>query len=392
MLGQHPLDRPPSPLSRPVASRRVRPLLGADRLASAVFDALLIVGHELAAPGQAADVIVAVPEEGSLRSECAGTDFAESILTARKRERIARVVVASSLAAVGPLGPGRDLRFEGEPARPTTSEGRAFLALEQRLLEIRDEEKFELVILRGGPLFDDEEGGALEAWLGELAANPDVMAQSAADDAPPYLHREDLALGVSIAAAEGDWIYHLGDNVCPTIGELAQQFLRAFPGWFPGPSVPVAQAPRPERCHWRFPNHRAEREFEYQLHRRLPAAAEGIATRARARVLQQQHGDLRRPTFWKGRFWRLLEVDRAGDLARGIATLHDAEDPSQTTVLSPDLFGAIQPAAPTTYALRPLLEETWDLGFSDRWIGMVLDFAGRQGMLRPANPDLRGKP
>ncbi len=259
----------------------MRPLLGADRLASAVFDALLIVGHELAAPGQATDVIVAVPEEGSLRSECAGGDFAESILTARKRERIARVVVASSLAAVGPLGPGRDLRFEGEPARPITSEGRAFLALEQRLLEIRDEEKFELVILRGGPLFDDEEGGALDAWLGELAAIPDAMAQSAADDAPSYLHREDFALGVAIAAAEGDWIYHLGDNVCPTIGELAQQFMRAFPGWFPGPSVPVAPAPRPGRCHWRIPNHRAEREFEYPLHRRLPSAAEGIASRAR---------------------------------------------------------------------------------------------------------------
>jgi nucleoside-diphosphate-sugar epimerase len=131
----------------------------------------------------------------------------------------ARVVLCSSLAAVGPARGGNLLREEDEPI-PVSPYGRSKLEAERAAEAFAAEHALEIVIVRPSAVYGPRDRDILAAF--RLARNGLALRVASAEQRLSMIHARDLAQALVLAAQRSHVSrgatrrYHVSDGTAPT--------------------------------------------------------------------------------------------------------------------------------------------------------------------------------
>ena len=337
-------------------------------------------------PGEApaADVLVAGPVTDALPDDGEEEDarrWADQVTRVLASSGAERLVLLSGIEAVGPLGAERDVVLEDQPEAPVDRVGRCLLAAERALRDARRDEQ--TVVLRAGHLFDEHVPGLVGAFLDELETSPDLVAARWMDRRILPLYAPELAWAVTRTALQGSGVYHVTEEVAPTVGDLVGHVLAAaqraeVPLSFPDSGC--AQAPDAERVHWPYPHHRMMRDFEFRPHRPFCDAIPMLVIPRLAARLQQQF-QLEVPALrWRDRWWRLSAEDRDRDEVGGVVTLRGLLH-EERLELDATAFSPVSRPRSRTRTLRSLLEDLLRRDVFPYWVDPAIGFAALQGLV-----------
>lgn len=379
-----------------VPSRTVL-VVGRPGPASAIYlEAIERVGHRVLwrsaggdvvhDPAPSVDAVVALPVTETLATLDEGSvaAHADHVVEIHRSSGAGRCVLVSGLAAGGPVGPGLEPVFEGgvEDA-PLSPAGKALSAVEVR---VRAELGHDVVVLRPGDVYDDERHGALGDLARLMFERPATVAAIWSDHRIAPIHRGDVGRAAALAAVGGQWLYHLSQIAPVTVADLVQVIAqKAVELEIPVPGQELARSGTPtnDRAHWRHPHHRAERELGFTNFLTLESTIEPIVVPVFASELKRAHQLDVAPLRWENRWWRFDPSTVASDLENATVTLRSIPDDVVVTV-DASTFGPAGPPGPRSRDVRTLVEDAIRTGFSQRWVGLICDFAARQGLVRLA--------
>ena len=323
------------------------------------------------------DVAMLMPSDQPDEQECR---LLEGVVDRLIGRGVGRVVLLSSIEAVGPLGPGEEFVFEGCDESPLTERGRSLLAMEQVVLSRQVPGEFEVVVLRPGQVFNEYGAPWIDDFFDALVAPDAADPWHLGDQRIQPVSQIDLGRSLALAVTRGDWIYHQSDVVTWSLGDLlglVAELCRNNQVEIPPALQSFPAGQNPGRVHWRFPHHRAEREMGFDASDSVREELGAAMLPSFVRHMLAMQGQVPSHFCSRGRAWCLRESDRAQDLERGSLTLHSVLGASATEVLSnPDHDGGESSGR----LLRETAERALALGFHGPWVENILHSAMRHGV------------